>query len=134
TFSTNAVNALFRIIGGVRDYRSTFTVRDGDSPIYFDPTRVPAIGGSDLTINIYLQYNSPVDEGGCQVNSIQPVIVNSVQDVNFGTTDPLIFCQNSTPVVLEGRFSSGAAVGSGYFTADFPLDNEVDGPGTGDNG
>lgn len=134
TFSTNAVNALFRIIGGVRDYRSTFTVRDGDSPIYFDPTRVPAIGGSDLTINIYLQYNSPVDEGGCEVNSIQPVIVNSVQDVNFGTTDPLIFCQNSTPVVLEGRFSSGAAVGSGYFTADFPLDNEVDGPGTGDNG
>ena len=63
TFSTKAVNALFRIIGGVRDYRSSFTVQDGDSPIYFDPTRVPAIGGSDLTINIYLQYNSPVDEG-----------------------------------------------------------------------
>jgi PKD repeat protein len=134
TFSTNAVNALFRIIGGVRDYRSSFTVQDGDSPIYFDPTRVPAIGGSDLTINIYLQYNSPVDEGGCQVNSVLPVKVNSVQDVNFGAVDPLVFCQNSDPVILEGRFSSGAVTGSGWFTADFPLDNEVDGPGTDNNG
>src|SRR5690554_492324 len=134
TFSTNAVNALFRIIGGVRDYRSSFTVQDGDSPIYFDPTRVPAIGGSDLTINIYLQYNSPVDEGGCQVNSVLPVKVNSVQDVNFGAVDPLVFCQNSDPVILEGRFSSGAVTGSGWFTADFPLDNEVDGPSTDNNG
>src|SRR5690554_8001701 len=46
TFSTDAVNALFRFQadGVTRDYASTFTVRDGDTPIYFDPSRVPAIG------------------------------------------------------------------------------------------
>src|SRR5690554_6407996 len=137
TFSTDAVNALFRFQadGVTRDYASTFTVRDGDTPIYFDPSRVPAIGGSDLTINIYLEYDSPVDEGGCEVYTVQPILVKSVQAVNFGTTEPMEFCQNSTPVVMEGRFSgSGAAVGSGYFTADFPMDNEVDGAGTGNNG
>src|SRR5690554_2093826 len=137
TFSTDAVNALFRFQadGVTRDYASTFTVRDGDTPIYFDPSRVPAIGGSDLTINIYLAYDSPVDEGGCEVYTVQPILVKSVQAVNFGTTEPMEFCQNSTPVVMEGRFSgSGAAVGSGYFTADFPMDNEVDGAGTGNNG
>lgn len=137
TFSTDAVNALFRFQadGVTRDYASTFTVRDGDTPIYFDPSRVPAIGGSDLTINIYLEYDSPVDEGGCEVYTVQPILVKSVQAVNFGITEPMEFCQNSTPVVMEGRFSgSGAAVGSGYFTADFPMDNEVDGPGTGNNG
>src|SRR5690554_5706254 len=137
TFSTDAVNALFRFQadGVTRDYASTFTVRDGDTPIYFDPSRVPAIGGSDLTINIYLEYDSPVDEGGCEVYTVQPILVKSVQAVNFGTTEPMEFCQNTTPVVMEGRFSgSGAAVGSGYFTADFPMDNEVDGAGTGNNG
>ena len=137
TFRTDAVNALFRFQadGVTRDYASTFTVSDGDTPIYFDPSRVPAIGGSDLSINIYLEYDSPVDEGGCKVYTVQPILVKSVQAVNFGTTEPMEFCQNTTPVIMEGRFSgSGTAVGSGYFTADFPMDNEVDGPATGNNG
>lgn len=135
TFSTNAVNALFKVSGGIRTYASTFTVKDGDEPIYFDPSRVPAIGGSDITINIYLEYDSPVDEGGCEVYTVQPILVKSVQAVNFGSTEPMEFCQNTTPVIMEGRFSgSGTAVGAGYFTADFPMDNLVDGVGTGNNG
>lgn len=137
TFSTNAVNALFRFQadGVTRVYGSAFTVSDGNTPIYFDPSRVPAIGGSDNSINIYLEYDSPVDEGGCEVYTVQPILVKSVQAVNFGTTEPMEFCQNTSPVIMEGRFSgSGTAVGSGYFSADFPMNNLVDGAGTGNNG
>ena len=137
TFSTDMVNSLFRFEadGVTRNYGSSFNVKDGDEPVYFDPSRVPAIGGSDINFNIYLEYSSPVDEGGCEVYTAQPILVKSVPEVNFGTTEPMEFCQNSSPVILEGRYSGNStSVGSGYFSADFFMDNQVDGSGTENNG
>ncbi|RCW32700.1 gliding motility-associated-like protein [Marinilabilia salmonicolor] len=129
---------LFTVDGaGNRTYFQTNTtpVGDGDAPIYFDPTLAP-VGTFDIT----LVFDNTA-AGQCEKTETFEVTVIETPSVNFGTTDPLEFCQNSSPVIFEGRYAGGGATGLGYFMLGSPgnptapgIDNEVDGAGTDNNG
>ena len=123
-------------VGGNRvDYQSSYAVSEGDAPIYFDPLEAP-VG----TFDLLLDFDNTAD-GSCRITEILEVTVTQTPAVNFGTTDPLEFCQNSAPVIFTGRYAGGGATGSGYFMLGSPgnptapgIDNEVDGVGTDNNG
>jgi hypothetical protein len=98
TFSAPTA-CFYRIDGGGNriDYQSSHTVSEGDDPIYFDPVEAP-VG----TFNIILDFDN-TSNGSCQIIETLEVTVTATPSVNFGTTDPLEFFQNSAPVIFDGR-------------------------------
>lgn len=123
-------------VGGNRvNYQSSYAVSEGDAPIYFDPLEAP-VG----TFDLLLDFDNTAD-GSCRITETLEVTVTQTPAVNFGTAEPLEFCQNSSPVIFEGRYAGGGVTGSGYFMLGSPgnptapgIDNEVDGAGTDNNG
>lgn len=139
TFSAPTACLFTEDATGTRTYVSTASaVGDGDEPVYFEPGRAPVGTAFDIELDFD---NSAATPAGCSAYDAFEVLVKPSPAVNFGTSDPLEFCQNSAPVIYTGRYAGGGATGSGYFMLGSPgnptapgIDNEVDGAGTDNNG
>ncbi|MGQ1946253.1 PKD domain-containing protein [Geofilum sp. OHC36d9] len=124
TFSALSPSPLYTVDGsGNRTYHSSHTVKDGDEPLYFDPAKIRPDAKADFTTTINLLYDNTATEGGCFIDiESQDITIKIAPDVTFGTSDPMLFCQDDAARELVGAFESGGFTGDGNFTGSGIID------------
>lgn len=117
TFHALSPSPLYTVAGGVRTYHSSFKIEVGDTdPLYFDPAKIRPDATEDFVTHITLLYNNTAKEGGCLSTIVSKDIeIKIAPEVNFGTSNPMLFCQDDSPRTIQGSYSGGGFTGSGNF-------------------
>jgi hypothetical protein len=128
TFEAVSPSPLYTVDGtGTSTYHLSYTVEDGDEVLYFDPAKIRPDADADFITNISLLYDNTATEGGCLIEvESQDISINIAPEVTFGTSDPMLFCQDDPSRELVGAFESGSFTGDGNFTGSGIIDATLD--------
>src|SRR5690554_4020251 len=119
TFQALSPSPLYTVdAGGERIYHSLFKIEVGDTnPLYFDPAKIRPDATDDFVTHITLLYNNTAKEGGCLSTIVsKDITIKIAPEVNFGTSNPMLFCQDDAPRTIQGSYSGGGFTGKGNFS------------------